>query len=259
MTAHTIGSHLRQARFFLWRLDSYRFLGSKFSCPICRCSFRKMKPLEGIWNIRGIPTDHHTENAICPRCHSVPRQRFVVEYIRQKTDLLTRRQRVLHFAPEISIYNLLRHADLDYVPADIDFSRFAGPMVYADATDIPFPTASFDAIICIHVLEHIVEDQKAMAEFFRVLKPGGQAIVAVPTYGDKTFEDRGLDYAARELQYGTGEHVRMNGLDFADRLRSVGFAVQLVSMADIGGSWIDRSVKSPHMDSDQYIFCCTKP
>jgi SAM-dependent methyltransferase len=257
--AHSLGSRLRQARFFLWRLDSYRFLGSTFSCPICQGTFHRMKPLDGIWNIRGVPTDHHTENAICPRCHSVPRQRFVVEYLRQKTDLLTRRQRVLHFAPEISIYNLLRHTDVDYVAVDIDFSRFAGPLVYADATDIPFPTASFHAIICIHVLEHIVEDKKAMVEFFRVLKPGGHAIIAVPTYGDKTFEDSALDYAGRELQYGTGEHVRMNGLDFADRLGSIGFAVQVVSMADVGGNWVDRTAKSPHLDSDQYIFCCTKP
>jgi hypothetical protein len=254
----TLGALARQARYLLWHLDSYRFLGDRFSCSICGGHFRKMLPYRGIWNIRGVPVDHHTDHAICPRCHSVPRQRFVVEYIRQWTDLLTKRQRVLHFAPEISIYNLFRHADADYVAADIDFSRFAGPMVYADATDIPFPSDSFDAIICIHVLEHIVDDGKAMAEFYRVLKHGGQAMIAVPTYGETTFEDPALDYAGRELQYGTGEHVRMNGLDFADRLAGAGFTIRTISMDDVGGNWVDRSARSPHIDSDRYLFICTK-
>jgi SAM-dependent methyltransferase len=249
----------RQARYALWRLDSYRFRGDTFTCPICRGSFRTMKPFVGSCSLRGVETDHYTENAICPRCHSVARQRFVVEYLRQKTDLLTRRRRILHFAPEISIYNLLRRSQADYVAADIEVSRFAGPVVYADATNIPFPDASFDAIICIHVLEHIVDDRKAIAEFFRVLKPGGQAIVAVPTYGDVTYEDPDLDAAGRERQYGAAGHVRLNGIDFADKLTSAGFAVKTLSMDDVPGNWVDRRVRSPHTESDRYLFVCAKP
>lgn len=36
-----------------------------------------------------------------------------------------------------------------------------------------FPSNHFDCVICYHVLEHIPDDQKAMEEIFRVLKPGG--------------------------------------------------------------------------------------
>ncbi len=248
----------RQARYALWHLDSYRFAGSEFSCPICNGSFKRMKPLTGSCTIRGVITDLYTKNAICPRCHSVARQRFVVAYLRQHTDLLIEKRRVLHFAPELSIYNLMRYSSADYVPVDIDSSRFAGDITYADATDIPFPDNSFDAIICIHVLEHVVNDHKAMTEFFRVLRPGGMAIVAVPTYGPETWEDPSLDDAGRELQYGAREHVRLNGLDFGERLIATGFDVQVLSIDNVAGNWVDRTVRSPHTESDRYLFICRK-
>ena len=247
----------RQARFQFWKLDSLRFAGSAFSCPICGGKFGEMKPFVGSWSLRGVITDHYTPNAICPRCHSDIRQRFVVEYLRQKSDLLTMPHRVLHFAPEISIYNLFRQSGADYVAADIDPSQFVGA-VFADITDIPFPAEDFDATICIHVLEHIADDQRAIGELHRILKPGGQALIAVPTYGDKTYEDPNLDYDGRVIQYGIGDHLRMNGLDFSDKLRDAGFLVDVVSIDDVEGDFFDRSVRSPHTESDRYLFHCVK-
>jgi SAM-dependent methyltransferase len=43
----------------------------------------------------------------------------------------------------------------------------------ADATALPYGDASFDACICVSVIEHIPEDGKVMAELWRVLRPGG--------------------------------------------------------------------------------------
>jgi SAM-dependent methyltransferase len=52
----------------------------------------------------------------------------------------------------------------------------------APATALPFGDASFDRVLCLDVLEHLpLEDQPAaMAELFRVLVPGGEALVSVP-------------------------------------------------------------------------------
>lgn len=58
-----------------------------------------------------------------------------------------------------------------------------------DITDIQYSDQSFDVIYCSHVLEHIHDDMKAMAEFFRVLRNGGWAILLVPIRADRTFED----------------------------------------------------------------------
>lgn len=52
--------------------------------------------------------------------------------------------------------------------------------VISDITSIPEPDASFDAIMCIEVFEHIPEPVKAVEEFSRILKPGGILIITAP-------------------------------------------------------------------------------
>jgi SAM-dependent methyltransferase len=42
-----------------------------------------------------------------------------------------------------------------------------------DATRLSFADASFDAVLCVSVIEHVPEDGRAMAEMWRVLRPGG--------------------------------------------------------------------------------------
>jgi len=53
-------------------------------------------------------------------------------------------------------------------------------LLKADATNLPFANKTFDRIIASEVLEHIRDDEKAISEMYRVLRPGGIAIVTVP-------------------------------------------------------------------------------
>ncbi|MGH9119945.1 MAG: class I SAM-dependent methyltransferase [Acidimicrobiales bacterium] len=57
-----------------------------------------------------------------------------------------------------------------------------GTAVNGDARRLPFPDGSFDRIIAAEVLEHIVEDESAIVELARVLKPGGTLAVTVPAW-----------------------------------------------------------------------------
>ena len=50
----------------------------------------------------------------------------------------------------------------------------------SDITAIPAPDASFDAILCSEVLEHVPEPTHALDEFARLLKPGGVVILTAP-------------------------------------------------------------------------------
>lgn len=51
-----------------------------------------------------------------------------------------------------------------------------------DALALPFPDNTFDRIICSEVLEHVSDDQVALDEVFRVLKPGGVVAATVPSW-----------------------------------------------------------------------------
>lgn len=52
--------------------------------------------------------------------------------------------------------------------------------VLAAAEDLPFLDASFDAVICVNVLEHVKDPFRAASELMRVLKPGGELMCVAP-------------------------------------------------------------------------------
>ena len=54
--------------------------------------------------------------------------------------------------------------------------------VSGDATGMPFGDGVFDRVIAAEVLEHVLDDQRAMNELARVLRPGGLAAVTVPSW-----------------------------------------------------------------------------
>lgn len=53
-------------------------------------------------------------------------------------------------------------------------------LTVGDATKLPFKNQTFDRIIASEVLEHIVDDERAISEIYRVLRPRGIAIITVP-------------------------------------------------------------------------------
>jgi len=98
--------------------------------------------------------------------------------------------RLLHIAPEKNLPKALKaFSKIKYISGDLN--PLMSCDIRLDITDINFKDDYFDFIICNHVLEHIVDDQKAMRELFRVLKPEGFAILQVPISkkAKETFED----------------------------------------------------------------------
>lgn len=54
------------------------------------------------------------------------------------------------------------------------------PVAVADLHELPFPDASFDGVVSGEVLEHLADDETAVRELVRVLRPGGMLVVSVP-------------------------------------------------------------------------------
>jgi len=236
-----------------------RLLSSdKLFCPFCKKSFRQFKDYEGHYYIKEVLVDHFTKNALCPICHSDMRHRFVFQFLKEHTPLFYKPTRILHFAPEPLIEDELRKiASIDYITCDLNPPKEKNS-VNIDMTNISFPDASFDAFLNIHVLEHIEDDHKAIRELYRILKVGGWGVIAIPIYGDITFEVANLDSEGRTRMYGIDQHVRLNGLDFFEKLQDVGFNVKIYSIDSVPGKYVDRTASSPHTESDKYLFYCIK-
>jgi SAM-dependent methyltransferase len=62
----------------------------------------------------------------------------------------------------------------------MDIQAFPGIDVVGDVLAPPFPDASFDTALSMHVLEHVREPWTAITQMARILRPGGMAIVSVP-------------------------------------------------------------------------------
>ena len=200
---------------FLRPLIYLFFKGNNFTDPIDGKSYRKFLPY-GYGKQR--------ENALSPGTLSLERHRQMWLYLQNETDFFTKNYKVLHIAPEQEFLRKFKKMkNLDYTSADL-FSPIVD--VKADILDLPFEDESFDVIFCNHVLEHIEDDRKAMSELYRVMKKGGWGILQVPMKNslEKTYEDFTItDPKERQKHFGQYDHVRWYGMDYFDRLKSVGF------------------------------------
>ncbi len=204
-----------------WQLRRARHFGAARYCTVCGSHVRGFVPAG---NIR-------RENVECPVCGSRERHRLGWLFLERRTNLHDGRpKRLLHIAPEFSLERRFRRiAGLDYLSADLENPA----MVKMDITRIQYPDASFDAIYCSHVLEHIPDDRAALREFYRVLKPGGWAALLVPVLGAHTVEDVIEDDAERLRRYLGVDHVRAYGLDMVERMRAAGFRAEAVQARDL--------------------------
>lgn len=100
-----------------------------------------------------------------------------------------------------------------------------GGVLRGDATRLPFEDDTFDAIVTSEVLEHIQNDVDAIAEFHRVLKPGGTLAVTVPTW----FPEK-INWMLSDEYYAPkspGGHVRIySATELKAKLRTAGLTVR---------------------------------
>ena len=217
-------------------LQQLKYIGNSVTCPFCEKTFSRFKPSgalkrpfwrssEGLELLKSPKIN--VANAQCPKCGSGERQRLLYFYLINTLDFFSLKGiKFLDIAPDDFLWDkIFSKADIEYTSVDITPAR--NPSQIMDITELKFEDNSFDAIICLHVLEHIVEDIKAMRELYRVLAPGGWAILQVPIWAFETVEVPKVTREQYLELYGHSDHVRRYGFDYIDRLEKVGFDVKV--------------------------------
>lgn len=201
--------------------------------------------------------------ALCPVCKSFERHRLLIHYLEHGTDLFHRKLDVLHFSPQEAEETVLRHQpNWHYVTTDYEHTED----LRLDLTDLDQPDASWDLVIVYHIFEHIIEDQKGMNELYRILRPGGQAIVQVPIEVGlaEIYEDASITSPKeRAKHFGQSNHVRKySAKGFRERLEAAGCEVEVV---DYISQLEPAFVAKHHMQGqfepplDESIWLCKKP
>lgn len=215
-------------------------------CPVCESNVHRFLPFG----------DPPRANARCPICGSLERHRLDWMLFTKQTNLFNgSNKKMLHIAPEEFLSARFRRVEnLDYLSADLDSPR---AMVQMDITDIRYPDNSFSVIYCSHVLEHIPNDRKAIAELYRVLCPGGWGVLQVPITAERTYEDAAIvEPAERKKHFGQSDHVRRCGPDYIERMRSAGFDAQVMRATNLV---TEADCARMGFQSNRLIFFCRKP
>jgi SAM-dependent methyltransferase len=231
----------RWTRFFLWSLSkghpsgmssalkSLALLGilavrdlftrnGGVECNICGWKGAQFYPNAG--------SGYFELNTNCPRCLCIHRYRSLAAILDAATDCFSPENAVIEVAPVRSFqaYCLWRKQNKNYLSFDLE--KFG--MEKGDITAMHYAAESCDYFLCFHVLEHVPDDSAAIREIFRVLRPGGQAVLQVP-----------VDYSLDEtVEYGrpnpleTGHVRRYSQAGFLGRLTAQGFDVCAPSVGD---------------------------
>ncbi len=175
------------------------FNKEKFTCPVCgyNGSFKDIKRPTGI-----------RKHAECPQCGSLERHRIQYLVVNDVLNSINYSSlKMLHFAPEPFFRDFFSTRFGQYETADLNIS---GVDHNVDLQKLPFEDQSYDFVFASHVLEHIPNDEKAISEIRRILKPNGIAILPVPIVAEKTIE-------YPEPNPHESYHVRAPGFDYFDR------------------------------------------
>jgi SAM-dependent methyltransferase len=187
-------------------------------CNICR------------WSGRYFGGRRYVESQVCPRCGSVARDRVLFDAFVTRMARPSGRLRVLETSPRLGDpYRRAMGVWFDYTASDFD-ERAHRASIRLDLQELDLPDASLDVVLSAHVLEHVPDTERAVAELYRVLAPGGRLLLQVPMLQGVTAPPVTPEFHGDD----TPVFWRF-GFDLADRLRDVGFRVGALCAQD----WLD--------------------
>lgn len=214
--------------------------GRTVECPYCKWQGWRFLPAG----------QDRKPNRLCPGCGSLERYRILALVLERELERMDS-VLLLELAPKHCLRAFCAARGWSYLSSDLEQPD---AMVRADLRSMPMSNDSFDAIVCMHVMEHIPDDGPAFAEIGRILKPRGFGVICVPLQGARTQE--GALRSDWERLYGQYDHVRLYGMDIVDRMRAAGLAVRTIdTLAHFDDA---RLTKFGLRGDDRYLFLVQK-
>jgi SAM-dependent methyltransferase len=173
----------------------------------------------------------------CKACGASDRERLCAYWLMdQINNNAFNNAKIIHFAPEETLSNKIRALQLfDYKTADLSMPDAD---YQVDLQNLPFEDDSVDFFICSHVLEHVVNDNQAIGELFRVTRFGGMGIYMAPIIVglDETIENvDAITEEDRWRYHGQFDHLRLYSHDdFVGKIEAAGFMVRQLGIKNFG-------------------------
>ncbi|HZF14975.1 MAG TPA: class I SAM-dependent methyltransferase [Steroidobacteraceae bacterium] len=168
--------------------------------------------------------------ALCPVCGEAERERLLFWVLTNAVELDGKRVLGTSQGPfaQLAMLNCYKYVSTSHEASAL----------YAQSADLcalPFASESFDAVVSIHVLEHVPDDERAIAEIHRILVRGGLVLLAVPEDPSMPHTDRtdpGIP-SERVRRFGHPDHKRQYGADVPQFLERHGFSTRTYTPCDV--------------------------
>lgn len=204
-----------------------------FFCPCCQMRFRRART----WN----PDDYKDQfnpkryentrkDIMCPYCGSFPRHRILASWLDEHKEIL-RSEEILYFSIEGSMMLWLDRNRIPYTTAELN----GNAELKIDIQDTGLAEGRYGIVICNHVLEHVEDFRKALAEIYRILKPDGMLICSFPMDPEIEVLDEDPTVTTPEeriQQYGQDNHRRVFGMKAGQLMKEAGYEVEEIRGED---------------------------
>ena len=199
--------------------------------------------------------ENQRQDVLCPACFSMPRHRILAHWCSENLRLMQESE-ILYFAREPCMAYWMRKNGVSCVTADL--YQHADLQIDIERTGLP--DGSYDLIFCNHVLEHVSDFRRALAELYRILRPAGTLVLSFPTDPRVDAVDEappGITPEERLRRFGQHDHNRVFGPGAVRFLTAAGFEVTTFTGDECPADILPAV--GPADYDDNVLYVCRKP
>ena len=221
-----------------------RHFGCARQCNLCGSLLSRFVP-------HGYPSE---PDFLCPICRSKPPHRLAARMFEEHPEWFTQHGLMVHIAPEPELMRKLSERAQDCGMAYRCGGITGQGEFFLDLLNLPFEDGSVDLLYCCHVLNSLQDDNAAMREVFRVMRPGGVALLQVPAFYQGTTTLETNSYAERMSVFNDEGIFRCyTDADYVERLNQAGFQVRHFLASGLPPDLIRR-----HSLKNEVVHACYK-